>query len=253
MYLVLSDPHDVPALWAYEHLRRTLGEQVQIVTTGMLAAAFSWEHAISRDGDATFRIELADRRVIDSAELHGVLNRLLEAPIPHWAQSSDADRVYVQQEMSAFYLSWLNSIRCPIFNPATPQGLSGQWRHESEWLMLAAEAGLPTPAYALSSRDPAANPAMPTSKLRPTGASVYTAIVADQAVTGVQLPPQIEEACRTLAKLSATPLLGIDFIATSSRTPLFAGATPFPNLQLGGPALIHGLAAAFTAHEALVS
>lgn len=243
MFLVLCDPHDVAALWAYEHLRQSLGSELQLVTTGMLAAALSWEHEITND-ETSFRIELADRRVIESHSVRGVLNRLLEAPVAHWSQASEVDRQYVVQEISAFYLSWLHGLTCPVYNPATPQGLCGQWRQESEWVMLAAEVGLPTPPYLHSTREKATDAPGCRQRLRRAGETIYTAIVLDDLVTGLQLPPTLAQGCRDLAQLSRTPLLGVEFVVRADGALRFAGATPFPNLRLGGRALIHALSQA---------
>ncbi|PTY08560.1 hypothetical protein DB347_03000 [Opitutaceae bacterium EW11] len=243
MFLVLCSPQDLSALWAHEHLRTQTGSDVQLVTSGVLAAALGWDHRLS-PRETSLRIRLADKREIDSARIDAVLNRLVEAPIPHWSGSMEEDRLYVQQEMTAFYLSWLHGLPCPVFNPPTPQGLCGAWRQESEWAMLAGEAGLPTPAYEQSTRSRDDDPAS-TLRLRARGAAVYTAIVFQGTVTGLNLPRPLQRACCALAELCSTPLLGVEFTASANGALQFAGATPMPDLRLGGRGFLEILKRAF--------
>jgi hypothetical protein len=57
------------------------------------------------------------------------------------------------------------------------------------------------------------------------------------------LPPHIADACTALARLSQTPLLGIELtVGQSHRMWTFAGATPLPDLRLGGEPLLNELA-----------
>ncbi len=50
---------------------------------------------------------------------------------------------YVSAEMTAFLLSWLSGLDCPILNRPTPNCLSGPgWRQE-QWIHLAARLGIP--------------------------------------------------------------------------------------------------------------
>lgn len=247
MFLVLCDPQDLPALWAFDLLQRRLGSEVRLVSTGLLAAALLWEHELSRDG-VNFRLRLTDGTEIKSEEIDGVLNRLIDAPTPHWSQSDATDRLYVQQEMTAFYLSWLHSLRCPMYNPPTPQGLSGRWRHESEWAMLAAQAGLPTPTYEQSTRNK--NETVGTLRLRSPAAHVHTAIVLDRGVFGFPLPAELRRRSVELAASAEAPLLAVEFIRNADGSLVFAGATPRPDLRLGGRELIDQLQSAWLAHAA---
>jgi hypothetical protein len=53
------------------------------------------------------------------------------------------DRAYVSAEMTAFLLSWLSELDCPILNRPTPTCLSGPgWRQE-QWIHLAARLSIP--------------------------------------------------------------------------------------------------------------
>src|SRR5262245_39541024 len=91
-------------------------------------------------------------------------------------------REYASQELAAFCLSWLYALPSPVINRATPQGLAGQWRHRSEWLWLAAHAGLPTSLYRTTSEAPR-DEQDGSGRLVPPDTPVQTVfVVADQVV-----------------------------------------------------------------------
>src|SRR5437762_118469 len=144
MWLLLCDRGDLPALWAYQGLGAR-GLALELVTTELLRHALGWGHRLGREG-TTVRIELADGRTIDSGRIRGVLNRVAFVPPPA-AGTVGPDQAYAQQELHAFWLSWLASLPGPILNPPSPQGLGGPWYDQTEWLMLAARARLATVPY----------------------------------------------------------------------------------------------------------
>jgi hypothetical protein len=61
-----------------------------------------------------------------------------------------------------------------------------------------------------------------------------------QVVGPDDMPAHIGEGCRRLAGLAGTELLGFNF----GEDWTFAGATPWPDLSVGGEALLRALAAA---------
>ena len=76
-------------------------------------------------------------------EITGVLTRLpyiYEQELTHIVAS---DRQYVADEMMAFLVSWLSTLRCPVLNYPSVFCLTGpNWRHE-KWLHTAAKIGIP--------------------------------------------------------------------------------------------------------------
>lgn len=229
MWLVLSPSHDAAAAWACEGLRARGLHPVHHLTTETLAFGVQWEHRID-GGGAHVRLTLPNGLDVRSTEVQGVLNRLLAAPADSTLVARPSDRDYAQQELMAFFMSWLETLPGPVLNPPTAQGLSGAWRHPSEWNCLAAEAGLPTSPYALSSRTVLEVPHVPVGRV----------IVVDGVVVG-SVPEATREGCRRLAALARTPLLGIDFEPESGT---FAGATPQPELRHGSAPLLDALARA---------
>jgi hypothetical protein len=82
-------------------------------------------------------------KIVPYKQIKGVLTlrpAIFKEELLHIKQS---DRNYIAQEMNAFLLHWLNSLRCPVLNPPTPLCLSGSnWRPE-QWVRAAATLGIP--------------------------------------------------------------------------------------------------------------
>jgi hypothetical protein len=238
MWLVLGDASDISALWVHQELRARGVAPLELITADALSMADYWEHRIAGErASIRFRVDKLD---IAGEQLRGVVNRLYTVPIPHWRSAEQRDRDYVQQEMIALFLSWLHALPCPVINRPTPQGLSGQWRAESEWVLLAYKAGLPVASYRQSAHD-RIDEMKGEKRLVPRGMLVHTVIVVGDTVAGAAIPQPLAAACRRLALLAGTELLGIDFVAGDGDSLTFAGASPMPYLMPGGPALIQGL------------
>jgi hypothetical protein len=239
MWLMICSAQDVPALWAYQGLRARGLNPIELVTVEMLTTKAKWEHTVGIDG-ANFNITLPDGRAINNRNVKGAVNRLTHVPLDHLAGAPDFE--YATQEYTALFMSWLKALPSPLFNAPQSQGLSGAWRHVSEWVWLAAQAGLPTPAYRQGSHDEIDE----TSQLRrivPAGTPTTMAITLGDRVFGPMLPPRISAACKELARITETPLLGIELTVDPSHGLwTFAGATPLPDLRLGGEALLDELA-----------
>ena len=119
---------------------------------------------------------------------------------------------------------------------------SGAWRDLSELVWMASQSGLPTASYIQTSHNDH------TSQMRrlvPEGTPTITAITLGNHVFGPNLPPHIGDACKALARLAQTPLLGIELTVQQSNGTArwtFAGATLLPDLRLGGEPLLDELA-----------
>ena len=244
MWLVLCETQDVAAQWAYLGLRARGVEPLELLTSTNLAQAVSWEHRLGNDAVLT-RVTLADGRHISSSDVQGALNRLLTAPSALLPLARPSEKAYASQELVSFFLSWLYSLPCPVLNRPTPQGLSGQWRHLSEWVLLSARAGLPASPYVVSADAGTGYPPFRNS-LAPPGAPVRTVLVVANQVIGDSIPEAIAEGCRRLGQLSNTALLGISLAANPEGYWTFASATPLPDLRQGGGALLDALAAELT-------
>jgi hypothetical protein len=154
-FLILAHQGDETALRVFARLRaRHPTGQVKLVSSEELIYAPHWSHRLGEPPPAT-EITLADRTVLSSEDLGVVFNRLRYVHMPHFGLASEADRNFAVMEMYALWLSWLESLPCPVINPASTRGLGAQERSQVEWLALASQAGLPAQGYAFSS-DPRA-------------------------------------------------------------------------------------------------
>src|SRR5437773_698259 len=127
MWLVLCDANDASAILACQALRARGIAPLELVVSDALSLAEEWEHRIE-DDSASVRCRLGDGRIFSGSDVRGVLNRLYTVPTHHWRAATKADQEYVQQELIAFFLSWLHGLPCAVVNRPTPQGLCGQWR-----------------------------------------------------------------------------------------------------------------------------
>lgn len=248
MWLVICETSDASALWAYEGLRRRGLAPLELLSPELLACSLRWEHRVGSRG-TSLAVTLADGRQLSSEGLRGVLNRVYTVPLAMWRHAAESDRSYVQQELFAFFLSWLHGLPCPVFNRPTAMGLAGAWRSESEWVWLAAKAGLPAPVFRQTSFD-RLDESRGDRRLRPPTAAVRTVIAVGATTAGAPAPPAIAEGCLRLAGLADTTLLGIDFIEGAAGPWTFAGASPLPELTSGGEAFLDGLAAALSGGKA---
>jgi hypothetical protein len=251
MWIVLADATDVVADWAFAALNNRGLTPLYRISPDDLAVGASLTHTLV-NGQVSTRLRLTDGTEISDQSLRGVLNRLYGATAPHFRGSSTKDQDYVQQELYALYLSWLYGLQCPVINRPTAQGLSGAWRHEAEWVVLAHKAGLPVAPYRQSSWD-VVDAMKGDRRLVPEGVLPTSVIVFGALTIGIGLPANILAGCRRLAALAQTELLGVDFIPDAQGGWTFAGATPMPDWRLGGSLLIEALVARLTHQKALVS
>ncbi len=246
VWLVLCSLGDAGALWAFEHLRaRGLGP-IELVTSDTLAYA-EWEHGIDGDG-ARVLVTLGDGRKLQSDRVAGTLNRLVWLPAESFVLIHPDDRDYVTQELNAFYVSWLNALPEPMLNRPTTQSLCGRIHHISEWISLAAKAGLPIPRYHQSSRSLPPEYAL-HARVPDAGWDQSTVLVVGSHVLGSRVPEPIAEGCLRLSDLAQAAMLGIDFSVGPRGTWTFAGATTFPDLIAGGEPFLDALAAELTNHH----
>lgn len=238
MWLILSAGPDASAAWAAERLRARFGDDVRHVTQEELAGAVQWHHWLEGE-EIGFTATLRDGRLLDSRDVSGTLNRVVQSQPAHLALATPGDREYAEQEFGALVLSALACLRGPLLNPPTPQGLGGAWRHTAEWVARAAAAGLPTEPYRLSSEGPT-DPGGGWQRLPTPGRERLRTWVVGSRVLGAPLP-SLEAGCRSLAQAVETPLLGIEFETDGDRV-TFHTAHPMPDLVAGGEALADALA-----------
>jgi hypothetical protein len=102
-------------------------------------SAHGWRHFPIGGGEDT--IGLAGR-AIRSSEIGGVLVRIAAvspADLPHIALD---DRIYVAAEMTAFLLSFLTALPCPVVNRPSTSALMGPGWSRERWRAAAVATGI---------------------------------------------------------------------------------------------------------------
>ena len=220
-YAVLCGPEDAAAVWAAHELTRR-GLRVRVVTTEELVYSAGLVHTVGRAGTAV-AVPLPDGAVL-GPDLRGTLNRVVRIPRGHLAATSETDRDYVLLELQAILTSLLVALPGVVVGRADPRGLSGAWWRPAEWMLAAAQCRLTTVGY----RSGGADETGPTS----------TVLVVAGEVVGPSLPSSVAEACLALAGRHGGGVLGIDLLTDSWE---FVSATPWPDLRLGGSAVVDAL------------
>jgi hypothetical protein len=110
-----------------------------LLTAADLSAA-GWRHHLPVNGASR---AVVGGRAVETKDIAGVLTRLAyvgENELPHIVPE---DRAYVSAEMTAFLVSWLSGLTCPVLNRPSPTCLTGpNWRQE-RWMQTAAQLGIP--------------------------------------------------------------------------------------------------------------
>jgi hypothetical protein len=170
-----------------------------------------WRHFVAADGARGTLV--VGGSVVPESEVTGVLTRTswispLELPV-----IAEADRAYAATEMSAFLLSWLSSLDCPVVNRPTPGCLAGPPWRTPQWMAAAAIAGLKVPDF------PRTHEPRGTVQLTVVGTSCFGAAA-----------PELHAAALRLAALATTELLEVVFEGDEADA-IFLGATAFPSVD----------------------
>lgn len=238
---IFCPANDLPALWAYQGLKRRGLNSLEVYTPEALVYNRRLEHRLV-DNETFTRIDLMDGRVFEGSEFHGILNRITSLPVEHFQSAVPGDRQYAAQEQQAVFLSWLHGLPGVLINRPGGRGLCGDFRSPAEWNWLAGGAGLPTLRFHQSNLSPGDAQELPLSFDLIFHWIVLDCQIYGQAVQG--LPEGIMESLSRFSGLSGLRLFGVDFCHMPDGKLLFVSATPLPDLRLGGEALVDALAEA---------
>ena len=235
MAFLFCDTSDMAAFWIAGELQAR-GTSVELVTAAALGSAVKWAHRIG-SGGATIEIVLRDGRVLSDSPPTAVLNRLSFVPTANLQCAIESDYEYAVQETHALYLSWLTALKGLVVNRPSPQGLGGNLRHPSAWIALARGVGLPVAPWIQSDDD---NPNVAWQP-RPGGLTAFA--VGKTMVIPPGLSSDLAPDCLALARKAGAVLVGVDFAPRATGGWEMTGASPMPNLLLGGAPLADALAA----------
>jgi hypothetical protein len=136
MLLIVANRHDTAAealagRWSVHdaHLLRC----ADLSTAG-------WCHCLT---DSRVSTAVIDGRVISTGEITGVLTLLPWVTADQLIHIIPEDRAYVAAEMTAFLVSWLSELTCPVLNRPTPTCLAGPGWRPGQWVHAAARMEIP--------------------------------------------------------------------------------------------------------------
>jgi hypothetical protein len=134
--VIIAGKQDQSARWLAERWSRFGAE---LLSPSDLSLP-GWRHYVAvASGDTA----VINRQAVPVEKITGVLTRLVCVSEHELMHIVPADRAYVAAEMTAFLLSWLSGLSCPLLNRPTPTCLSGcDWRSE-QWIYLATLLGIP--------------------------------------------------------------------------------------------------------------
>src|SRR5208337_3320813 len=201
--------YDASSHWLSQALRNRDVRGVEMLSADELPYALRWKHFLNSQS-VSVEFELNGGRVYRSSQIDGVINRIDHVDPQVWHRSTHGDREYVLQELSAFYSSWLFALPCPVYNPPDPLCLSGKFRTQAEWTVLAGKAGLPAAAFHTNSNRGEVRD-FGGSARGEQGAGLLSLLAFREKVFGPPVGSALREGCAKLAFLSGCPLLGIDF------------------------------------------
>jgi hypothetical protein len=212
MLVIVANRQDEVATWLahrWQSCSAVLFTSADLSTSG-------WRHYLPPSSRS--RAMLAGQSVVPG-EITGVLTRIpcvYEQELGHIVPD---DRPYVASEMTAFLLSWLSSLTCPVLNAPTPGCLAGPNLKDEQWVRLAASLGIPvSPVRRSTSRN-----SQETAQQ-----SVCEMIVVGDQCFGTAAP-ELSAQARSLAAAAGADLLAVEFAGAEPGSPLVS-ANVWPNL-----------------------
>jgi hypothetical protein len=134
--LIIAGKQDQSAQWLAERWSR-FGAAILCPADLSLSG---WRHYVAV---ASEDIAVINRQTVPVEKITGVLTRLPYVSEHELMHIVAPDRPYVAAEMTAFLLSWLSRLNCPLLNRPSPTCLSGcDWRSE-QWVYFATLLGIP--------------------------------------------------------------------------------------------------------------
>ncbi len=217
MIVIFASPFDshakrLAAVWS-DH-------DVKILSSRDLSS-IGWRHYV---GCADKGSAVVSGEVVSVETITGVLIRWPGVFVQELTHISQADREYVAGEMTAFLVSWLSALKCPVINRPTPLQLTGPpWRRE-QWIHAAARSGIPVRAY---NREVTRITEPTAEKVAPVPSTIVTVVGSRRF--GSANAALLEKAGR-LAELAGVCLLQVGF-DTSSDEAHFANANLTPDID----------------------
>jgi hypothetical protein len=177
-----------------------------------------WRYRVG--GDPRADRAMIGGRSVEAGEISGVLTRT-----PHiWHEElvylTPGDRAYVAVEMSAFLVSWLSALECPVLNRPVPSSLAGPSWRVVQWTALAVGVGMRVQPLRRQVRW-----GTPVS-LQPAAFGPTSITVVGRRSFG-EAHPVLKAQARRLADIAQVDLAGVHF-SSGDEDAYFAGVNLFP-------------------------
>jgi hypothetical protein len=248
MWLILANATDLAGPWLAAGLAARTHLRVQRLTEHDLASAETWEHENGGD-NAWVRLVLADGRCIDSREVTGVVNLLAQPPFARPPVGfRGRNHAHAVEELKTLLTSSLASSGCPHLSAPGVQESSRNY-HQSEWMMLAAAAGLPIQPRTFFSRNFYSEPAEANADESPASANRLLIIGENVLHLGSDdsVPKSIRSAAIRFASVTQNQILELHFRRDGTDGWIFHHVLPCADLIAGGDAALDAFASSLLA------
>lgn len=217
MIPVLAGRYDAAAhRWA----ARWASRGVALLTPDDLSQA-GWRHSLDAPADG---VAIVSGRPVCVAEITGVIVRLPCVYEQDLTYIAPADRDYVAAEMTAFLVSWLTTLPCPVLNRPTPTCLTGPFWRPEQWAYAAARLGIPvSPVSCLVA------PGAALDDMSAPDVSTCTVTVVGDHCVGEE-DETLRYHARSLASAASVALLAVRFAGSASGARFF-DANLWPRLD----------------------
>jgi hypothetical protein len=185
----------------YDQGARTVAARWGTDRAGVLTCADlsvpGWRHYSAGAGTS---VAVVSGRAIPVGDITGVVTCLPSVSELELLHIVPAERAYVAAEMTAFLLSWLSALTCPIVNRPSPVCLCGPFWRPEQWAHAASRAGMRV--QPVSRRVPL------TAAATPAAAESITVTVVGERCFG-QADPAVMDGVRRLARTVGVEMLAV--------------------------------------------
>jgi hypothetical protein len=242
MWLILANATDLAGPWLAAGLAARTHLRVQRITEHDLASAETWEHENGGD-NAWVRLVLADGRCIDSREVTGVVNLLAQPPFMRPPVGfRGRNHAHAVEELKNLLISTLASSGCTHLSAPGVQESSRNY-HQSEWMMLAAAAGLPIQPRTFFSRNFYSLPDEPADENPPSANRLL--IIGENVLhlgSDDVVPKSIRSAAIRFTGVTQNQILELHFRRDGTDGWIFHHVLPCADLMSGGDAALDAFA-----------
>jgi hypothetical protein len=187
-------------------------DKVGVLTCADLSVP-GWRHYAATAGSS---VAVVAGHAVPVEDITGVVTCLPGVSELELLHIVPADRPYVAAEMTAFLLSWLSALSCPVVNRPSPSCLSGPYWRPEQWARAASRAGMRVrPVHRRVAVTGAVTPAVPES--------TAVTVVGDRCLGHAD--PAVLAGARRLARVANVEMLTIR-VSGPGRDATFLAADP---------------------------